>query len=232
MATNVNPDELNYDHYETEKYDDDIVRSIPGHEEMHQHIEQIIKKNYSSRRKVRVLELGIGTGLTAVRILKILPGAEYTAVDFSNQMLAGARQHLSQYNVTFVNGDYSQINLPENNDLVVSVIGIHHQETDDDKKRLFQRIYNSLNDTGAFIFGDLVTHRNPEEAALNEAKHFHHLVKNVKDKESLREWEYHHKFLNRLAPIEDQVEWLRKAGFREIKRVYQECNTALIYARK
>src|SRR3989338_3826422 len=232
MATNVKPDELNYDHYETKKYDDDIVRSIPGHEELHRHIDQIVQRDYISREKTKVLELGVGTGLTAERILRQIPNAEYTAVDFSEQMLAGARRRLSQYKIKFVNGDYSQIELPRNNDLVVSVVGIHHQETDADKKSLFQRIYDSLNETGAFIFGDLVTYRNSEEATLNEARHFHHLVENAQNEESLREWVHHHKFLNKLAPLEDQVEWLRGVGFREVTAVYQKFNTALIYARK
>ena len=232
MATNVKPDELNYDHYETQKYDDDIVRSIPGHEELHKHIDQIVQRDYSSKDRVKVLELGVGTGLTAERILRQMPNAEYTAVDFSEQMLAGARRRLSQYNVTFVNGDYSQIDLPNDNDLVVSVVGIHHQETDDDKKSLFQRIYDSLNETGAFIFGDLVTYRNPEEAAINEARHFHHLVENARDEESLKEWEHHHKYLNKLAPLEDQVEWLWEVGFRKVTVVYQKCNTALVYVKK
>ena len=229
MATNVKPDELNYDRYETKKYDDDIIRSIPGHEELHRHIDQLVE---SLPEQPKILELGVGTGLTAERILRKRPNAHYTAVDFSTQMLTGARQRLSKYNATFVNGDYSQIGLPESNDLVVSVVGIHHQETDDDKKRLFQRIYDTLNDTGAFIFGDLVTYRNEEEAALNEARHFHHLVENAQDEDSLREWAHHHKELNKLAPLEDQVDWLREVGFREVKVVYQKFNTALVYAEK
>src|SRR3989344_4460574 len=232
MATNVKPDELNYDHYETKKYDDDIVRSIPGHEELHKHIDQIVQRDYSSKDRVKVLELGVGTGLTAERILRQMPNAEYTAVDFSEQILVGARQRLSQYDITLVNGDYSQIELPKNNDLVVSVVGIHHQETDDDKKSLFQRIYDSLNETGAFIFGDLVTYRDPTEAALNEARHFHHLVENDQDEESLKEWAHHHKYLNKLASLEDQVEWLGEVGFREVTVVYQKFNTALVHAQK
>src|SRR3989344_2446682 len=195
MATNVRPDELNYDHYDTRKYDEDIIRSIPGHVELHQHIDQIVQRDYVPRGKAKVLELGVGTGLTAERILRKLPNADYTAVDFSEQMLAGARRRLSQYDVTFVNGDYSQIDLPNDNDLVVSVVGIHHQETDDDKKSLFQRIYDSLNETGAFIFGDLVTYRNPIKACLNEFLHFRSLKKNARDEKSYQEWKDHHERL-------------------------------------
>lgn len=40
-TTNVRVDELNYDKYEREIYDDDIKRSIPGHDELHKAIKII-----------------------------------------------------------------------------------------------------------------------------------------------------------------------------------------------
>ncbi len=229
MATNVNPNELNYDHYATEKYDSDIVRSIPGHVELHQHIDLLVE---SFPEQPKILELGVGTGLTAERILRKFPHAKYFANDFSRTMLNGARARLQDYDVQYLEGDYSTIDLPADNDVVISVIGIHHQETDEDKKNLFQRIYNSLNESGVFIFGDLVTYRNPAEAALNEAQHFHYLVENAQDEESLKEWAHHHKHLNKLAHLEDQVTWLREVDFREVIVQYQKFNTALVYAKK
>ncbi len=135
----IKPEELNYDHYETKKYDRDIISFIPGHEELHQNIEKITDE-YSGKY-LKILELGVGTGLTAERILKKIPTANYTAIDFSETMLNGAKKRLAKYNVTFKQGDYSQIPLPKNNNLVVSVIGIHHQETNEDKKILFGKIY-------------------------------------------------------------------------------------------
>ncbi|NQU78349.1 class I SAM-dependent methyltransferase [Candidatus Woesearchaeota archaeon] len=229
MPTNVDPEELNYDSYETEKYDEDIIRSIPGHKELHESIGTILQ---GITRCGQILELGAGTGLTAELVLKRFPRVKYYSVDFSETMMDGARNRLSAYGVEFIRGDYAVIDLPQENDLVVSVIGIHHQETDEDKKSLFQRIYYSLNKTGSFIFGDLVTYRNPEEAALNEAKHFHHLVENSQDEETLKEWAHHHKYLNSLAPLEDQVEWLKEVGFKDVEIIYQKFNTALMYATK
>ncbi len=232
MATNVRVDELNYDSYDTGRYDDEIVRVIPGYEELHKFIERIVQRDFTAGENIIVLELGVGTGLTAERILRIIPDAKYRAVDFSEQMLSGARRRLTQYKVRFIQGDYSKILLPQDNDLVVSIIGIHHQKTDEDKKSLFQRIYDSLNEKGAFLFGDLVTYRNPEEATLNKEEHYRHLKQHAPDEQSLQEWEHHHKQLNRLAPLEDQVEWLREAGFRIVEVVYRKFNTALIYAKK
>jgi len=67
---------------------------------------------------------------------------------------------------------------------------------------------------------------------LNEAKHFHHLVENSKDEKSLGEWAHHHKYLNKLAPLENQVGWLKEVGFKKVTVLFKKFNTALIYAKK
>lgn len=232
MPTNVSPEDLNY-HYTSSDYDSEIKLVIPGYEEMHKCIDNIlgkIKREY--KRPINVLELGIGTGLTAVRILKKFPDAKYVGIDFSETMKNAAEKRLKKYYAELILGDYSKIKFPKNNDLVVSVISIHHQKTDKDKKKLFRRIYDCLRDDGAFIFGDLVTYKDQKIAAMNEALHYHNLVKNAKNEKTLREWSYHHKFLNSLAALEDQVEWLEQVGFSSVKVIYTKYNTALIYARK
>lgn len=43
-TTNIKPDDLNYDHYETETYDSDIVASIPGHTALHEAIADEVKR--------------------------------------------------------------------------------------------------------------------------------------------------------------------------------------------
>jgi len=230
VTTNVRPEDLNYSHYSTRKYDQDIARSIPGHKELHKKIGQVLKAEFDSR-SIKVLELGIGTGLTAKSILKHFPKAEYAGIDFSRQMLDGARKKLSKYRPTLILGDYAIKDFPKNNDLIVSVIGVHHQKTDKDKKALFKKIFAALAPKGIFIFGDLVSFRNRKTAALNEALHFHALVENAKSKKSLAEWAFHHKFLNNPAPLEDQLGWLKQIGF-ENSVMFQKFNTALVICRK
>ena len=90
---------------------------------------------------------------------------------------------------------------------------------------------------GIFLFADLVTYRNQQETALNDARHYAHMVNNAPDEATLRDWAHHHKFLNLPAPLEDQMEWLQKTrqekgGFKPVKVLFQKYNTALISARK
>lgn len=228
--TNVQSWQLNYDRYATDKYDQDIVNSIPFHHELHDQIASFIQNKYNQEKRYTFLDLGAGTGITAKLIQGLLPHAEIDVVDFSKQMLDGARKKLGKKHVRYILGDYTKLKLEKGYDLVVSVIGIHHQDNRG-KQKLFQKIYSLLNHGGVFIFSDLVTYKKQQEAALNNALHYHYLVEHSTDEKTLKEWAHHHMFLNDLAPVEDQIEWLKKAGFK-VKKAFLKWNTALLICTK
>lgn len=231
ITTNVQAKELNYDSYENEVYDEDIRRSIPGYEELHKELETAIKKYSQNNDVKKILELGVGTGISTEKVLRIIPQASLTVIDFSEQMMEGAKKRLSSYNVKYILGDYSEIPFEKDFDIIISVIGIHHQ-TNEGKKKLFKKIAQSLKPGGIFFFGDLVTHNDKKKAAITDAKHYHHLVNNARNEKSLEEWAHHHKFLNILAPLEQQIQWLKEAGFRTVTLNYEHLNTALLTATK
>ena len=231
-TTNVKPADLNYDSYENKKYDEEIRKVIPGYKQLHQVLKKRISSSFSPKDKLKILDLGVGTGLTLQEVLTIIPLASATAVDFSATMLRGAQNRLRTYKVTFVQGDYTKVDLGnKNKDLVISVIGIHHQNTEG-KKKVFFKIYSSLKKGGIFLFGDLVTYKDKYEAAVNEAKHYAFMVEHLKNELALKEWSYHHKYLNDVAPLEDQIKWLQEAGFASVKVEYKFLNTVLITAKK
>jgi tRNA (cmo5U34)-methyltransferase len=226
--TNVNPDDLNYHHYDSEQYDRDIVNSIPGHIEMHKIIEKISKKIEPNSK---ISELGVGTGITALTIAKNTKNPNFHLIDFSEQMIKGAKEKLKKYNCSYINGDYSKLELPKKNDLVVTVIGLHHQKTDDDKKRIFKKVYSSLNDNGIFIFGDLMTYDDKVLAAYNEALHYHFLVENAESSNALKDWSFHHKYLNSIVSWESNVKWMEEVGFR-VEIEFKKYNTFLLIGYK
>jgi tRNA (cmo5U34)-methyltransferase len=228
--TNVHPWQLNYDRYTTDKYDRDIVNSVPFHHELHDRIAGFIQNKYDQEKPYSVLDLGVGTGITAKLVRDLLPNAEIDAVDFSKQMLDGARKKLGKKNVRSILGDYTKLKLEKRYDLVVSVISIHHQNNRD-KQRLFRKIFSWLNHEGIFIFGDLVTYKKPLDVVLNNALHYHHLVEHSTDQKTLAEWAHHQMFLNDPAPIEDQIDWLKKTGFT-VKKEFLKWNTALLICKK
>lgn len=235
METNLlHVADLNYDHYCQRVYDDDIVRAIPGHVAMHRHIAKAVRdtKNlWTKNRPIRILDLGAGTGLTSAVIYQALPFARFTLLDFSQNMLRGAKQRLADAPfVSYVHADYSVWEPSQSFDIIVSVVGIHHQTTEG-KWLLFERIAEWLEPDGIFIFGDLFTYRNRWKTRLAKAMHYRHLVKRARSIDQYHEWAYHHMYLNNAEPLEDQLDWLRSAGLLPCVH-YRKHQTALLIARK
>ncbi|MBI2436476.1 MAG: aminotransferase class V-fold PLP-dependent enzyme [Candidatus Magasanikbacteria bacterium] len=230
-TTNVNPDNLNYNSYTGEKYDMDIFRVIPYYQELNDIISEFVNTKFEKGRQYHILDLGAGTGLTSKLLRDLLPQTKLDIVDFSAPMLESARMRLSENQVNYICTDYSEMEFePNKYDIIVSVIGLHHQNHKG-KKKVLQKIYHSLKPGGWFILGDLVTHADKTESSLNDAKHFHHMVEHATDEKTLAEWAYHHTYLNDLAPKEDLTQWIQDLGF-ESKILLQKINTLLLIARK
>lgn len=229
-TTNVKPADLNYDRYSMQKYDRDIINSIPYHKELHTVMAKYVKRHYQKGRQLSILDLGVGTGLTSRVLQNLLPNAKFDVIDFSKQMLVGAKAKLGTKNVQYLYGDYASYKFNKQYDIIVAVIGVHHQ-THAGKRKLFKKIYKLLKQGGIFIFGDLVTYTDKYTAAFNQALHFHHLVKHATNTKTLAEWAHHYMFLNDLAPIEDQFEWLTQVGFKT-SVLFQKMNTALLMCKK
>lgn len=224
------PTDLNYHYYGMEKYDRDIVSAIPFHREIHVAILNELKRHFDSNQPIRVLELGVGTGLTTSLIRSRFPNAEFEVVDFSSTMLQHAKKRLGKEKIVYHLGDFSRIHFQGSYNVVVAVIGVHHL-SHVGKRRLFKKIALSLKPGGIFLFGDLMTCIDERDAAENNARHFHHLVKQAGSRSMLRDWAHHHTYLNNLATVEDQEKWLQEAGCR-VKRLFYKWNSALLLATK
>jgi tRNA (cmo5U34)-methyltransferase len=132
----------------------------------------------------KVLELGVGTGETARRVLALHPGASWTAIDANEAMLARAREilpgtdlRLSRLEDPLPAGPF---------DLVVSSLVVHHLDGPG-KQDLFRRVFDI---TAVFVLGDVVVPDNPADAQIEIDR-----VVDLPDR------------------LDDQLEWLRAAGF-------------------
>ncbi len=109
---------------------------------------------------VRILELGIGTGETARRVLRVHPGARLVGVDSSEAMLAEVPPELG---AELVVADLADP-LPEGPfDLVVSALAVHYLDREG-KAGLFRRVVGALRPGGRFVLADVVVPERPEDA--------------------------------------------------------------------
>jgi tRNA (cmo5U34)-methyltransferase len=135
----------------------------------------------------RLLELGTGTGETALRVLQRHPGASLVGVDVSEDMLAVARERLPGADLRVARLEDP---LPDGPfDLVFSALAIHHLQGPG-KADLFRRVAAVLADGGRFVIGDVVIPDDPADAVTPLGADYD--------------------FPSR---VEDQLVWLSDAGF-------------------
>ncbi len=109
----------------------------------------------------RLLELGTGTGETALRVLRRHPGAALVGVDVSDDMLAVARERLPGADLRVARLEDP---LPPGPfDLVFSALCIHHLDGPG-KADLFRRVAGVLSPGGRFVIGDVVVPDDPADA--------------------------------------------------------------------
>jgi tRNA (cmo5U34)-methyltransferase len=152
-----------------------------------------------------ILELGTGTGETAVRLLERHPDASLVGVDVSEPMLELARVRLPAGRASLHEARL-QDPLPEGEfDLVASALCVHHLDSAE-KADLFARIARALAPGGRFVLGDVVVPENPADARIELTDGY--------DKPS---------------SVAEQLGWLRDAGL-EPDVTWSEGDLAVIVA--
>jgi tRNA (cmo5U34)-methyltransferase len=143
-------------------------------------------------------------------------------------MLAEAEKALGD-RVDYLVGDLTHALPPGPWDAIVSALAIHHLE-DPDKRALFARVREGLAPGGVFVNAEQVAAPTERLAEHYHHKHEHHARDAGSDD---AEW---HAALgrmaaDRLATAEDQIAWLRAAGFADVDAVYQRYGFAVLVAR-
>lgn len=217
-------------------YDDLAERSLPHYREAHDILMQILTANAETSTKApeRALDLGTGSGVTADAVLKALPRVTVTAVDLFPEMIEDARHRLAPWGervrlVPSDNTEYLRANR-ETFDIVTAAFCIHHLDVAG-KQDIFTRIYDALHPGGLFILLDLTTFSDSILRAHARRDTESYMRSRVTDPDVQAEWLNHWNNINKPDPADDQVAWLRKAGFLA-ETVCRWFEVALISARR
>ena len=175
----------------------------------------------------RVLDLGAGTGLLTRMVASAHPGAELTLLDGSPAMLDQARAALGD-GPTYVEADLTDPLPPGPWSAVVSALAVHHLP-DDDKRALFSRVCGALVPGGVFVNAEQVQaptpalqrvyvdwHRSRARAAGATADEWAAAVERMR--------------VDRCATVEDQLSWLRAAGFADADCLFKDHRFAVLVA--
>ena len=175
----------------------------------------------------RFLDLGAGDGALSRLMLSIFPDAEAVLVDFSEPMLAGVQRRLQgRGRWRIVRGDLSDAGwrdaLPERRyGAAVSALAIHHLPAVR-KRSLYAEVFALLEDGALFVNLDYVTVAGPLRGVWDEQ-----LVANSLRVERQRGGTHTAAELERELcgdadedrpdTVDDQVRWLREAGFADVE---------------
>jgi tRNA (cmo5U34)-methyltransferase len=157
-----------------------MLAELPGYEEL----QDAVAAATDGLGLETVLELGTGTGETALRVLARHPGVRWSGIDASEQMLNRARERLPDADLRLARLEDP---LPAGPfDLVISALAVHHLDAEG-KRELFTRVGRV---TDAFVLGDVVVPEHPEDVVID--------IDGVHDVPS---------------SVAEQLSWLREAGF-------------------
>jgi tRNA (cmo5U34)-methyltransferase len=171
----------------------------------------------------RILDLGAGTGLLAERVLAAYPSARITLVDVAEGMLAQARKRLSRAaeegQAHFLILDLATAEFSGSFDAAVSALAIHHLDAAG-KRRLFAWIHRSLRREGVFLNADQIRGSTPRLEAINAAAWLAQVRERGISATDLAAAQERMKF-DRTDTLENQLAWLRDAGFRDVGCFFQ-----------
>lgn len=144
------------EHFNTEAdiFDARVVKIVPYYREM---LEALVNSlPFPTQKRIKVLDLGCGTGTISRLVKQRFPMADIQCVDLVPNMLALAREKLRGLSgIEFEQADLHHYAIPGTYDAVVTSLALHHLETDADKLAMHRKIFRSLTPGGVFASADI-----------------------------------------------------------------------------
>lgn len=220
------------EHFEAKYYNYDalIRKLIPHYEQMHRSVIDLME---TRSEKPALLDLGIGTGETALHLLEKYPQATIDGFDISPKMIEQGKGRLKHKlgQVHFTEQDIKNLDLGESiYDAGVAVLSVHHL-TGEQKQALFRKVFNHLKKDGIFVLGDIVKFDSEDETVKQEEMWRTFLIENLGQEEG-QYWFDNYKEEDLPSSVNDQLQWLRDAGFYVTKSVWEYMNYAVFFAKK
>lgn len=180
-----------------------------------------------------ILDVGAGTGLMSAFFYEQYPGAAFTLVDVSKDMLQKARDRFEgRENFSYLPEDFATVDLGEAQfDLVISGLAIHHLEHEQ-KQALFQKLYKALKPGGWFINADQVEGATPAIDRIYKENWRQKVDRSEGLTAEEKAQAYERVKLDIMAPLNAQLEWLSEAGFEHAACYYQYFNFVVMAAKK
>lgn len=209
------------DHFEEEaEVFDGLIRTlIPFYEDMIDAL--VLALPFHEKEKIKVLDLGCGTGNISIKVKERFPNAQITCVDMAENMIKMAKSKLSSYdNIQFKIADFRDLNFREEYDAVISSLALHHLQ-DHEKRPFYDDIKMFLKKGGVFYNADNVLGSSFHLNQLYMDKWIDFMLNSHTQEEIDSVWLPKHREEDFPAPLMDHIHWLEDAGFEEVDVVWK-----------
>ncbi len=211
-------------------YDQTRQQLVPCFDDFYETVLTLIPHQVSD--EFSVLDLGAGTGLLSALVADSFPKARFQLYDISEKMMGQAQKLFSHQGARFqfIIGDYCEDKPFDQVDMVISALSIHHLP-DPAKQALFQKIFAALLPGGFFINADQV-----QGSTLAIEEKYQNLwfrqVRSSRIDEADFVAALERKKEDRTATLENQLRWLKEAGFVDVNCWYKNFSFAVYSGQK
>ncbi len=196
---------------------------------------------FENMDEITLLDLGAGSGILIEKVLKEFPDSKCIYLDYSNEFMDIAMNRLKKYKdrVTYIKSDICddwELKINTTPNIITSSSAIHHL-LNEDKKKLYYKCYNVLDNNGWFFNIDEMKtlYDDAYQRSLQYWIYHTEELKNIISEdlnddyvmvmEKFEGWKNRNVY-NTNEPKREgddihesflvQLEWLNDAGFREI----------------
>jgi tRNA (cmo5U34)-methyltransferase len=222
-------------------YDARFPRLIPRYAEFHgvivqrvaEHLQPTAGDGRPAPARGPWLDLGCGTGELSRSLMEGIPELRLHCVDLAPAMIERAREKLAPWGerVTFAIGNFLEAPLPAGAAGVVSALAVHHLEGSE-KRALFARLHGALASGGLLVLADAVTGGSTGYTAYYLRRWVDHMRASGMTEEEIAAVLQDHEQNDRLSGLDDQMAWMREAGFREVECLWKYFLLVVVAAEK
>lgn len=212
-----------------EEYDANRKKFIPCFDDFYKTATKMF--SYVAGEPKRVLDLGAGTGLLTYFWAQSFPNAEFVLVDIAKEMLKIARERFrGNQNISYFISDYAE-EFPDGDfDAIVSALSVHHLENEE-KQRLFRRVYDKLPSGGIFVNYDQFCAGQEKLNDWYDSAWERQLISSGLTAHDIELWRKR-RTLDNECSVEEETEMLCKSNFKTVKCIYSCMKFSVILAIK
>ena len=195
------------------------LKQLPCAEDIFATLLRIIP--FERHEEISVADLGSADGFLSALVLSQFPEANITLIESNEERLNNSRARFAENadRITCLHNDFARTDPPEKYNLIVSAFSIHNLNGIE-KRALFRTLYSHVRPNGLFVIADRVkapTERLQDKYRRNWAEESLAAGATEADISKSRE----RMFEDHESEIEEQLEWIRNAGFRNVDTYYK-----------